>query len=175
MTNQTRARTVAVLSGNPAFGALVGREIQQSGNYRVPIFATIPALSTFLRIAPVDVIVLSDDARWDDVVETVRALKRAPANANPLLEVIVVTHALPLVHDSKSDIFAVLTKPIPSGKLVEAIESVLTPHRPQPHKPVRSTNTDRTTRPARPPSHRELVSNVIPLFGRTAGKPTAPR
>ncbi len=175
MTNQTRARTVAVLSANPAFGSIVGREIEQSGDYRVPVFASMPALSTFLRIAPVDVLVLSLDGRWDELLETIRSLKRAPGNANPLLEVIVLAHAAPLAGDFKREVAAVLTKPIPPGKLVEAIEAVLIPHRPTAHKLVRSIPTRPSVRPERMPPRREAVSNVIPLFGRAGGSPIAPR
>jgi DNA-binding response OmpR family regulator len=165
---QSRTRTIAVLSANPALGAILGREIEAAGEYRVPVFSSLPALSTFLRITPVDVAILSLDLPWAEVTATVRTLKHAPAVASPLLEIIVLSHAVPLAGVDAREIAAVLRKPASPSEVLAAIETVLN----RPHPVLRPATPLRAARlqpraERRPTSLLDGVgSNVIPLFGR---------
>jgi CheY-like chemotaxis protein len=166
-------RSIAMLAGNPAFAAIFSRAMEDTGVYRVPVFESVMALSTFLRIAPVDVAVLNLDVPWNELVETAHSLKHAHRSANPLLDIIVLVQAEPLVAPSPdSGISAALTKPTTPAQLMAAIDKVLAEQqRPRPghirHVPAarRASIT-----PAMHPIV-ERVGNVIPLFahGRERG------
>ncbi len=162
------SRTIAVLAANAALGAILGREIEGAGGYRVPVFSQLTALSTFLRIAPVDVAVLSLDLPWAEVMATVRALKHAPGNASPLLEVIVLTHAVPLMGADDRDIASVLRKPASPTEVLKAIEKTLDRSRvaPRQQTPLHVVRTGRRPELQRPSLPAGIGSNVIPLFGR---------
>src|SRR3954468_12971423 len=91
-----RSRSIAVLAGNPAFASILSHALEDAGDYRVPVFTTVEGLSTFLRIAPVDIAVLDIDMPWASIVGSARAIKTHPRLANPLLQIIVLTRAVPI-------------------------------------------------------------------------------
>ena len=161
-TMPLRSRSIAVLAENPAFGSILSHALEDAGDYRVPVFSTIEGLSTFLRIAPVDVAVLDLDLPWSNLVSTARAIKAHPRLANPQLDIIVLTRALP-ISSAGTSIAAVLGKPVTPRQLSEKIESLL------PAEPVRpQLQRVPSPRPRSAPPKLTLVpryDNVIPLFG----------
>jgi CheY-like chemotaxis protein len=159
----SRSRSIAVLAGNPAFASILSHALEEAGDYRAPVFSTIEGLSTFLRIAPVDVAVLDLDLPWANLVSTARAIKTHPRLANPALDIIVLTRAVPISSAlSGTSIAAVLGKPVTPQQLIKKIEAL-------PAEPVR--HHLQHIAPARPrpaPPTLALVprhDNVIPLFG----------
>jgi two-component system, OmpR family, phosphate regulon response regulator PhoB len=157
-------QTIALLSANPAFGSILGRTINEAGYPRVALFSSLPALSTYLRIAPVDLAILSLDDTWARLVRVVDQLKNPLRCANPLLEVMVLTHSAPLVSSlSGTSVAAILTKPVSPGQLAAAIARALSPER------TASKRRPMETLRAGPRQYRTVVNqvsgNVIPLFG----------
>lgn len=161
-----KLRSIAVLAANPAFASILSRTLEDGGMHRVPVFETLPALSTFLRIAPVDLAILSLDAPWSELVHIVRGLKAAPHNANPLLEVIVLTHAPPLVQaPARTGIAAVLSKPVAPAELMAAVEDVLAGKVPARRPPVRHVPAARKPHTLATTPQAGTDGNVISLFG----------
>ena len=161
-----RSRSIAVLAENPAFASILSHALEDAGDYRVPVFSSIEGLSTFLRIAPVDVAVLDIDMPWTSIVGTARAIKTHPRLANPFLEIIVLTRAVPIGGATAgTSIAAVLGKPVTPGQLIDSIETVLaatTPGRPQPPRHVPPPRPRPSLSPATAIGRRD---NVIQLFG----------
>lgn len=153
-----------MLASNPALASIFASALQDAG-CQVAVFSSLPGLATYLRIAPVDVAVLDLDLRWNELVETVRALRSAPRNANPLLETIVLTHVLPFGNLAETArIGTILRKPVGPNQLVGAVhqliefESRIAPVRPR-HQPAQ-----RQFPPTRPAIDGKHMGNVIPLF-----------
>jgi len=124
----------------------------------------LPALSTYLRIAPVDLAILSLDDTWTRLIQVVDQLKNPLRCANPLLEIIVLTHSAPLVGSiSGNSVAAILTKPVSPGELANAIAGALSPERAvSKHRPTQMLA--RKLRPHRP-AISQTAGNVIALFG----------
>lgn len=161
----SQQKSVAMLAANPAFASILSSGLEES-SYRTTVFSSLPALSTFLRIAPVDVAVLNLDTTWAETVSIVRALKAMPRLANPLVDVIVLAHAVPLVHSLEgTGIASLLVKPVTPAQLAHAISTLLEAipdvRRAAPRHVPASLRT--ATGPARMPVTRQ--GNVIPLFG----------
>ena len=70
------SRTIAVLVANPALSSVLGMVLASVPNYRVRPFESELALVTYMRLAPVDVVVTdfdSTNARADRVTRDLRA------------------------------------------------------------------------------------------------------
>ncbi|QDZ09796.1 response regulator [Devosia ginsengisoli] len=115
-------RTVAILATNPAFSSIYGRFLTESCGYKVPCFEHGAALQTFLQIAPVQVIVVDDEARSGGI-ETMRAVRTHPKLAYPDPGIMVITRARPAVQHyfraAGADI--VLEKPVRHGRLADEV------------------------------------------------------
>jgi CheY-like chemotaxis protein len=161
----TSKKTIAMLAANPALASIFSSALED-GDHRTAVFSSLPALSTFLRIAPVDVAILNLDMPWTEMVQTVRALKAGPRSANPLLKVIVLTHAVPFVGSlAGSGIAALLVKPVTPAKLTAAVTELLGDTVPaQPATPRHIPLARRVPAP-REPGAGVRQGNVIPLFG----------
>lgn len=162
----SRARSIALLAANPALASILSRTLTEEAKHRVAAFAALPALSTYLRITPVDVAVLSLDLPWNELVAIVRGLKVAPHSANPLIEVIVLTHAVPLAASlTDTGISAVLAKPVSPQKLLDAVSEALAAERAPGPRRVRPAVPARRPTPARQPTTRGPAAKIIQLFG----------
>ncbi|MBN9310517.1 hypothetical protein, partial [Devosia sp.] len=70
------SRTIAVLVANPALGSILSMVLASVPSYRVRPFDSEVALVTYMRLAPVDVVVTDFDsagARADRVTRDLRA------------------------------------------------------------------------------------------------------
>lgn len=161
----TSKQTIAMLAANPALASILSGALED-GDYRTAAFSSLQALSTFLRIAPVDVAILNLDMPWTEMVQTVRALKAGPRTANPLLKVIVLTHALPFVGSlAGSGIGALLVKPVTPAKLMTTVADLLEDAgRTRPVAPRHVPLARRVSVP-REQGISIRQGNVIPLFG----------
>lgn len=163
-----RTLSVALLAANAAFADVVCRTLEERPNYRVPRFSSVGALTTFMRIAPVDVVVFDTDMPGTSPIDIVQHLRANARLANPQFKTIVLTRAavpfqVPIL---AAGVDMVLQKPVPPRHLLEAIDGLhtnqrllaasgQTHHAPRPAIRARRTN----------PMPFERGGNVIPLFG----------
>src|ERR1700759_4509114 len=87
-------RTIAILVANPALSSILSMTLAGSPSLRVRPFDTQVALTTYLRLVPVDLVVADFDsvpARADVLAETLRA-DRSIASRN--LQIIALASAL---------------------------------------------------------------------------------
>jgi two-component system phosphate regulon response regulator PhoB len=151
-------RTVAVLVANPALSSILGMVLAANPSLRVRPFDSLLALATYMRLAPVDMIVADldgDGTRADLVAQALRSDKRLD---NPDFQIIALANAVD--GDSRAaarraGIDEVMVKPMSPRYLLERVLARLrrSPLRPLPRHPVR------------PPA----MDNVVPLFGPRSG------
>lgn len=121
----SRVHSVAVLAGNKAFSSILADVLVAERGYRVPCFSEAAALTTFLVISPVDVVVLDADAEGGR--ELAHQLRHHPRLANPFVHILALTRANPAFHRplliAGADL--VLQKPVAPARLLTAIDGLL--------------------------------------------------
>jgi two-component system phosphate regulon response regulator PhoB len=156
-------RTIAVLVANPALSSILSMVLASVPNFRVRTFESEVALVTYMRLAPVDVVVTDFDsvsARADRVTCDLRADTAIPYHD---YQVIALASAVsPATKDLciASGIDEVIVKPMSPKYLLERVQSRL----------ARRAASVAVRRPARQPTPRRpdfsQYSNVIPLWTR---------
>lgn len=168
MTSQPKA--VAILAANPAFAAILSRSLEVDGGYRVANFSSVEMLTTFLRISPVDVVVLDTDLPGAPAIDIARGLRNHVKLASSAFEIVALTRAAAAFHKPllAAGIDAVLEKPVTPGQLLECIDGLVQVERIAAVQHQATTTMVRAFEPRPVPAQR--VGNVIPLFGegRTA-------
>ncbi|WP_421759080.1 response regulator [Devosia sp.] len=169
-----RTRSVAMLAANPAFADILCRTLEQLGGYRVATFTGIEALTTFLRISPVDVVVLDTDLPGAPAADIARGLRNHMRLASDAFEIVALTRAAEPFHRPllAAGIDAVLTKPVSAPQLLMCIDTILAEARgamPEPrHMPSERSLVRVAATPAPAPAR---AGNVIPLFGEGRQRP----
>lgn len=168
MTSHTKA--VAMLAANPAFAAILCRSLEQDGGYRVASFSSVEMLTTFLRISPVDVVVLDTDLPGAPAIDIARGLRSHMKLASSAFEIVALTRAAVAFHKPllAAGIDAVLEKPVTPGQLLDCVDGLMEVER---AVAVQQQPTMTMVRAFEPrPVMAQRVGNVIPLFGegRTA-------
>jgi CheY-like chemotaxis protein len=168
MTSQIKA--VAMLAANPAFAAILCRSLEQDGGYRVASFSSVEMLTTFLRISPVDVVVLDTDLPGAPAIDIARGLRSHLKLASSAFEIVALTRAAVAFHKPllAAGIDAVLEKPVTPQQLLDCVDGLVQVER---AVAVQQQQTMTMVRPFEPrPVMAQRVGNVIPLFGegRTA-------
>lgn len=154
-----------MLAANPAFADILRRALETDGHYRVASFAGVEALTTFLRISPVDVVILDCDVPGAPAADIARGLRQHLRLASTDFSVIALSRAEAPFHRPllAAGIDLVIEKPVTPRKFLEAIDSLDGDRRPAApiHRPA-----DRPA-PARVPSLHLVprTGNVVPLFG----------
>ena len=161
--------SVAMLAANPSFASILCGALEDHRGYRVPSFGTVAALMTYMRIAPVDVLVLDAEIEGVSAGEVVQSLRALPKLANPYFHVIMLTRAAAPFHRSllADGADAVLQKSIAPAQLLACIDTLLAADR----GPGISQRTKSVVGALRArlfearPVQAERIGNVIPLFG----------
>lgn len=157
----TTSRSLAILATNPAFAELLCQPLEAEG-YRIASFESHEALTTYLRIAPVDAVVIDTDRSDIAATELARNLRHHPRLAPGHFKLVALTRTLPAFHQSlhEAGIDKVLVKPVTPGQLLASITQA----------PARQKASRPPAVPQRRPQPRQVVQerrdNVIPLFGR---------
>ncbi|HTN60543.1 MAG TPA: hypothetical protein VL147_03200 [Devosia sp.] len=163
-------KRIALLAANPAFGAIVGSALQSEARLKVYGFETLEAISTFVRISPIDMVILDADGLPADLAVTVDALRAHPKRLQPDMAIMVLTRAAPAFHEAllAQGIDIVHAKPVAPARLLESVKTRLHLRAAGPiingvyRGPERRRNTGvARTAPASPPR-----DNVVPLFGK---------
>lgn len=168
-----RTRSIAMLAANPAFVGILGRALEQAG-HRVVSFSGVETLTTFLRISPVDVVVLDTDMPGAPAIDIARGLRNHVRLASGSFDIVALTRAAESFHAplSAAGIDLILTKPVSPAQLLAAIDGLAGSRRGQApaapvHRPVARPMAARTVEAvSRPAPQRETSSNVIQLFPR---------
>ncbi len=157
-----RSLSIAMLAGNPALAGILQCALRDDGGHEVASFIGIEALTTYLRISPIDVVVLDGDLPGAPVVDIARGLREHMRLASPQFRIIALTRTPAPFHRPLHDagIDRVLVKPVTPGQLLETVEALFRPLR---AVAVAASQTRPPT--VAPTASAERVGNVIPLFG----------
>lgn len=170
----TRTRSIAMLAANPAFVGILGRALEQAG-HRVVCFSGVETLTTFLRISPVDVVVLDTDMPGAPAIDIARGLRNHLRLASGTFDIVALTRAAESFHSplANAGIDLILTKPVSPSQMVTAIDGLAgrrrgqTPATPA-HRPLARPAAPRIVdSAARSAPMREVGGNVVQLFPRS--------
>lgn len=163
-----RAATIAFLAENPALSALLGKGLEEAGS-RVAIFSEPDSFVTYLRIAPVDLVVLDGDSRGFEVADFAWSLKTHPKLASHRFLIVALTRAEPAFRSKlqAGGVDLVLGKPIGATQLLLAAEQI-EQRIAVPQRAPRPFAAPTARRAFAAPQHVQMASayadNVIPLF-----------
>ena len=150
------AKTIAVLVSNPALSSILTMVLASVPALRVRPFETQLALTTYMRLAPVDVIVSDFDntsARADALARALRMDTRLERRDFQFIALASSVSGDTKALASAAGIDEIILKPMSPKYLLERVLSRLA---------RRAAHAARKT-PAAP----QWPANVIPLFGRT--------
>ena len=158
-------RTIAVLVANPALSSILSMVLASVPSFRVRPFESKLALVTYMRLAPVDVVVTDFDsaaARADRVTRDLRA-----DAAIPYRDYQVIALASAVSPETKqlciaSGIDEVIVKPMSPKYLLERVQSRL----------ARRAGHGTARQPTLRRPDFSQYSNVIPLWTRERPLPT---
>jgi DNA-binding response OmpR family regulator len=155
-----QARVVAVLVSNPALSSILSMVLASVPTLRVRSFETEAALTTYMRLAPVDLVVADFDSRSAPADRVAQALRSDNSIDRHDFQVIALASEVTAETKTASitaGIDEIIIKPMSPKYLLERVLSRLQ-RRPRPaaRAPVR----------ARRPDVARSGANVIPLFGR---------
>jgi|SRR5215217_1523918 len=163
-----RTQSVALLAANPAFADIVSRMLEEGSDYRIFQFGSVEALTTFMRIAPVHVVLFDTEVADVLPLQFAQHLRADVKPAYPLFKTIALTRAAKPFHAPllAAGIDVVLQKPVPPRQLLEAIDGLYADYR----LVAGSDQVHHVSRPAQrsfepQPASINRVDNVIPLFG----------
>ncbi|HTM76040.1 MAG TPA: hypothetical protein VL133_00205 [Devosia sp.] len=163
-------KRIALLAANPAFGAIVGSALQSEARLKVYGFETLEAITTFVRISPIDMVILDADSLPADLAVTVASLRLHPKRPQLDMAFMLLTRAAPAFHDTllAQGIDLVHAKPVSPARLLDSVKTRLHLRAAGPivdgiyRGPERRRNTG-VTRAAPTTAQRD---NVVQLFGQ---------
>ena len=172
-------RSIAMLAANPAFAGILCRALEQDG-HRVANFTGIETLTTFLRISPVDVVILDTDIPGTPAIDIARGLRNHVRLASGAFDLVALTRATEAFHAPliAAGIDVVLTKPVSPVQFLACINGLTGSRRGQAPASTGHRAASAFARPPAPRPHESLVrvppaarehsGNVIQLFPRPA-------
>lgn len=168
-------RSIAMLAANPAFAAILGRALELGG-HRVAQFSGVETLTTFLRISPVDVVILDTDVPGTPAIDIARGLRGHMRLASAAFDLVALTRAAEAFHGPlvESGIDLVLNKPVSPAQLLARVNGLTGSRRGQAPAIAQPGVVTPFMRPPAPTPHhsigphapREPAGNVVQLFPR---------
>ncbi len=156
----SRALSIALLAAKPALAGILARALEIDGGHKVATFEGIEALTTYLRITPVDVVVLDTELPGAPAIDIARGLRSHLKLASDDFAIVALTQTPAPFHRPlfAAGIDEVLQKPVTPARLLATIDGFS-----QPEHEIAVGNgpavfTGRHAAPVR-------TGNVIPLFG----------
>lgn len=146
-------RTVAILVANPALSSILGMVLASAPSLRVRPFDSLLALSTYMRLAPVDLIVADLDGNGtgaDLVAQALRSDKRVESAEFQIIALASGVNGDTRAKARRAGIDEVVIKPMSPRYLLERVLARLR------RSPVRQM-VHRRPEPSAP-------DNVVPLF-----------
>jgi CheY-like chemotaxis protein len=168
-------KTVAFLASNAALSAILTDTLKNEQSLRVYPFETLGALTTFIRICPLDLAILDADSISGGADAALRGLRAHPGLANRHLEMMVLTRAGPAFHGPfhESGADEVLSKPIMPQRLLRHVFARLGLELIPPGHDGIYRGPERRQRPRHLSQAETAIvrhDNVIPLFGNRPRK-----
>jgi DNA-binding response OmpR family regulator len=155
-----QAKVVAVLVSNPALSSILSMVLASVPSLRVRPFDSQVALATYMRLAPVDLIVSDFDSERAPADRVARELHADGSLERRDFQVIALASEVTAATKQasiSSGIDEIIVKPMSPKYLLERVMSRL-----QRRPALRNA----TPRPPHQPETRPAGDNVIPLFGR---------
>ncbi len=172
-------KKIAILAANPALTAVLTMVVAGDSRLRVRPFESEAELFAYMRIAPLDMLVVDFDREGRPAYEMVEAIRLDPGFASRDLPVIALTRAItpPMRQQAISaGIDEVVVKPMSPRHLLQRIQARLTSRSVigalgagyrGPERRDRGPNARMQPHPTR-----RYTDNVVPLFpDRRAAKP----
>jgi two-component system, OmpR family, phosphate regulon response regulator PhoB len=167
-------KVVAILTANRALSSLIAMVLAGRRTLRVRRFETTDDLVTYMRIAPIDLLVCDYDLETTDAEALARSLRTNPVIATRAFHIIALSRQVtPEMKDGakRAGIGEVIVKPMSPRYLLERVEARLGGHVPLVAAEGGYTGPGQRSRlPLRDrhaPQVERRADNVIPLFGRT--------
>jgi len=158
----SRALSIAMLAANPALAGILARALEIDGGHKVATFEGIEALTTYLRIAPVDLVVLDTELPGAPAIDIARGLRSHIKLASDDFAIVALTQTPAPFHRPllAAGIDEVLSKPVTPGRLLSVVEALCVPERQVAvgNGPMVKVFDGASGTPVR-------AGNVIPLFG----------
>lgn len=155
--------SIALLAANPALAGILARALETEGGHKVATFAGIEALTTYLRITPVDLVVLDTELPGAPAIDIARGLRAHLKLASDDFAIVALTQTPTPFHRPllAAGIDRVLSKPVTPNRLLLVAEELCSPAR---EVAVGNAPMVKVFTPAAAASL-VRVGNVIPLFG----------
>jgi DNA-binding response OmpR family regulator len=158
----SRPLSIALLAANPALAGILARALEHDGGHKVATFAGVEALTTYLRISPVDLVVLDTELPGAPAIDIARGLRAHLRLASEDFAIVALTQTPTPFHRPllAAGIDEVLQKPVTPSRLLAVVEELCEPEREVAvsNGPMVPVFSGHHAAPAR-------VGNVIPLFG----------
>jgi CheY-like chemotaxis protein len=158
----SRPLSIALLAANPALAGILARALEIDGGHKVATFEGIEALTTYLRIAPVDLVVLDTELPGAPAIDIARGLRSHLKLARDDFAIVALTQTPVPFHRPllAAGIDEVLQKPVTPSRLLAVVEDLCLPEREVAvaNGPMVKVFDGAHVAPTR-------ASNVIPLFG----------
>jgi two-component system phosphate regulon response regulator PhoB len=158
----SRPLSIALLAANPALAGILARALEVDGGHKVATFEGIEALTTYLRISPVDVVVLDTELPGAPAIDIARGLRKHLKLANDDFAIVALTQTPAPFHRPllAAGIDEVLQKPVTPARLLAVVDALC-----EPQREVAVGNGPMVK--VFEGSHVSLarIGNVIPLFG----------
>jgi two-component system, OmpR family, phosphate regulon response regulator PhoB len=154
-----QAKVVAVLVANPALSSILSMVLASVPTLRVRPFESETALTTYMRLAPVDLLVCDFDSRNAPADRVAEALRRDKTLTRRSFQVIALASEVTAQTKRVSisaGIDEIIVKPMSPKYLLERVLSRLQ---------RRAASSPRASTRAVPRDLSLAGSNVIPLFG----------
>ena len=158
-------KTVAVLVANPALSSILTMVLASVPSFRVRPFDSELALTIYMRLAPVDLVVTDFDAENARADLVTRDLRDDSGIENPAFQVIALASSVTPETKNlciKAGIDEVIVKPMSPKYLLERVQSRLRQRAPV-QTSIHQTLRRLTPKPATTPDFRG-GTNVIPLW-----------
>jgi DNA-binding response OmpR family regulator len=158
-------KTIAVLVANPALSSILTMVLASVPSFRVRPFDSELALTIYMRLAPVDLVVADFDAENARADLVTRDLRDDAGIDNPTFQVIALASSVTPETKNlciKAGIDEVIVKPMSPKYLLERVQSRLKQRAPV-RQPIHQAVRRITPRPAPAPDFR-AGNNVIPLW-----------
>jgi two-component system phosphate regulon response regulator PhoB len=168
-------KVIAVLAANPALSSVLTMVLAGDSRLRVREFESEIALAAYMRIAPVDVLVVDFDRNGPSAAELVTGLRADPDIADPRFRVIGLTRTIARTMRRESlvaGIDEIIIKPMSPRHLLQRVVARLRQDGPFVMTPAYRGPDRRNRLPVIPAPHRRrLGDNVIELFPDAPGLP----
>lgn len=164
-------KTIAILAANPALGALLGMVLAGDSRLRVRPFDSEAELFAYMRIAPLDLLVVDFDREGRPAYEMVEAIRLDPSFVSRDLPVIALTRGItpPMRQQAISaGIDEVVVKPMSPRHLLQRVQARLLNRSIVGAMGFGYRGPERRnrvpTRKSEPHPARRYTDNVVPLF-----------